>query len=264
MGARGVRMEKKSAIVIGATGLTGSHLVKWLCESDEYMFVHVISRKPLSFEHTKLEVKVKDFNEIEENDIDVAHDFFCCLGTTMKQAGSKETFEKVDLTYPVQFASMAKNKGIGHFLVISAMGANVNSNIYYNRVKGEMEKQLTDLKLPHLSILRPSLLTGNRKESRLGERVGAGAMRVLNHLMVGPLQKYRSIESKQVAFAMMQKALFGAKKPISIYLSNEIAKVKPFVKKEEPPISRDQLFDWEKREGIFVVEESEESKSQNS
>jgi len=255
-------MEKKSAIVIGATGLTGSHLVKWLCEGDEYTVVHVISRKPLSYEHPKLEVKVKDFNEIEEKDIEVAYDFFCCLGTTMKKAGSKEAFEQVDLTYPVQIACMAKNKGISHFLVISAMGANANSSLYYNRVKGEMEEQLKELKLPQLSIFRPSLLTGDRKEFRLGERIGEGAMQVLNPLMVGPLQKYRSIEAKQVAFAMMQKALYGHKKPLSIYLSNEIAKVIPLPKKEEPSIPREQLFDWEKREGIFVMDEPEETKSE--
>lgn len=250
-------MEKRSAIVIGATGLTGSHLVKWLCDSDEYTVVHVISRKKLIFEHPKLEVKIKDFNEIEESDIEVAHDFFCCLGTTMKTAGSKAAFEQVDLTYPVQMASMAKNRGIGHFLVISAMGASSNSRIYYNRVKGEMEQQLIDLKLPRLSIFRPSLLTGNRKEFRLGERIGEGAMQVLNPLLIGPFEKYRSIESKQVAFSMMQKALYGSKKNVAIYMSNEIAKVKPIMKKEEPPIPRDQLFDWEKREETFVENENE-------
>lgn len=254
-------MEKKSAIVIGATGLTGSHLVKWLCESDEYIVVHVISRKPLTFEHPKLEVKVMNFEEIEESNIEVAHEFFCCLGTTMKTAGSKEVFEKVDLTYPVQLACMAKNRGIGHFLVISTMGANSNSKVYYNRVKGEMEQQLIDLKLQQLSIFRPSLLTGDRNEFRLGERVGEVAMRVLNPLLVGPFKKYRSIESKQVAFAMMQKALYGLNKPVSIYMSNELAEVKAIVNKEEPSIPRDQLFDWEKREDIFIDLESDETKS---
>lgn len=258
-------MDKKSALVIGATGLTGSHLVKWLCESREYTVVHVISRNKLTFEHPKLEMKIKEFHTIEESDIDVAHDFFCCLGTTIKTAGSKEAFEQVDLTYPVQMASMAKKRGFVHFLVISAMGANSNSNIYYNRVKGEMEQQLIDLKLPRLSIFRPSLLTGERKEFRLGERIGEGVMQVLNPLMVGPLQKYRSIEAKQVAFAMMQKALYGPLKRVSVYNSDTIAKVKPLVKREEPPIPREQLFDWEKREGIFVENEDEisEAKSVN-
>ena len=92
-------LEKRSAIVIGATGLTGSHLVKWLCESEAYIAVHVIARKALSYEHPKLDVLVKDFDTIEENDLEVAHDFFCCLGTTIKTAGSKEAFEKVDLTH---------------------------------------------------------------------------------------------------------------------------------------------------------------------
>lgn len=248
-------LEKRSAIVIGATGLTGSHLVKWLCESEAYIAVHVIARKALSYEHPKLDVLVKDFDTIEENDLEVAHDFFCCLGTTIKTAGSKEAFEKVDLTYPVQLACMAKNKGVSHFLVISAMGANPNSTVYYNRVKGEMEKQLIDLKLKKLSIFRPSLLTGDRKEFRLGERIGESVMQIVNPLLFGPLKKYRSIESQQVAFAMMQKAIFGNNKPVSIYQSDEIAAVKAILPKEEKPIPREQLFNWEKREGVFVEED---------
>lgn len=248
-------LEKRSAIVIGATGLTGSHLVKWLCESEAYIAVHVIARKALSYEHPKLDVLVKDFDTIEENDLEVAHDFFCCLGTTIKTAGSKEAFEKVDLTYPVQLACMAKNKGVSHFLVISAMGANPNSTVYYNRVKGEMEKQLIDLKLKKLSIFRPSLLTGDRKEFRLGERIGESVMQIVNPLLVGPLKKYRSIESQQVAFAMMQKAILGNNKSVSIYQSDEIAAVKAVLPKEEKPIPREQLFNWEKREGVFVEED---------
>lgn len=248
-------LEKRSAIVIGATGLTGGHLVKWLCESEAYIAVHVIARKALSYEHPKLDVLVKDFDTIEENDIEVAHDFFCCLGTTIKTAGSKEVFEKVDLTYPVQLACMAKNKGVSHFLVISAMGANPNSTVYYNRVKGEMEKQLNDLHLKKLSIFRPSLLTGDRKEFRLGERIGESVMQIVNPLLFGPLKKYRSIESRQVAFAMMQKALFGDNKPLSIYPSDEIATVKAVLPKEEKSIPREQLFNWEKRESVFVEDD---------
>ncbi|MET0785307.1 MAG: NAD(P)H-binding protein [Paenisporosarcina sp.] len=249
-------MEKRSAIVIGATGLTGNHLVKWLCESEAYIAVHVIARKRLSYEHPKLDVLIKNFDDIEESDIEVAYDFFCCLGTTIKTAGSKEEFEKVDLTYPVQFASMAKNRGVSHFLVISAMGANPNSNVYYNRVKGEMEKQLIDLKLKKLSIFRPSLLTGDRKEFRIGERVGESIMQIVNPLLIGSLKKYRSIASQQVAFAMMQKALSGKNKEVSIYQSDEIASLKAALPKEEAPIPRDQLFNWEKREGLFVEDES--------
>jgi uncharacterized protein YbjT (DUF2867 family) len=250
-----IELEKRSAIVVGATGLTGSHLVKWLCESEAYIAVYVIARKALSYEHPKLDVLIKDYDHIEEDDIEVAHDFFCCLGTTIKTAGSKEGFEKVDLAYPVQLASMAKKKGISHFLVISAMGANPNSKVYYNRVKGEMEKQLTDLHLKKLSIFRPSLLTGNRKEFRLGERIGESVMQIINPLLIGPLKKYRSIASQQVAFAMMQKALFSNNKAVSIYQSDDIATVKDVLPKVEAPIPRDQLFNWENREDLFVEDE---------
>ncbi|MDX1807556.1 MAG: oxidoreductase, partial [Paenisporosarcina sp.] len=212
-------------------------------------------RKALSYEHPKLDVLVKDFDTIEEKDIEVVHDFFCCLGTTIKTAGSKEVFEKVDLTYPVQLACMAKNRGVSHFLVISAMGANPNSSVYYNRVKGEMEKQLIELNLKKLSIFRPSLLTGDRKEFRLGERIGGKVMQVVNPILIGPLKKYRSIASQQVAFAMMQKALTRKATSVNIYRSDEIAAVKAFVPKVEAPIPREKLFNWEKHEDLFVEDD---------
>jgi len=145
-------MGMRAAIVVGATGLTGSSLVEQLCENDEYVSVTVIARRKPTFKHPKLEVKICDFDRLEEQDIAFAHELYCCLGTTIKKAGSRKVFEKVDFEYPLAIASLAKKRGIPHFLVITAMGAKESSPFYYNRVKGKLEHDLMELGLQQLSI----------------------------------------------------------------------------------------------------------------
>ncbi|WP_342471353.1 NAD(P)H-binding protein [Metasolibacillus sp. FSL H7-0170] len=239
-------MGMRSAIVVGATGLVGSELVKQLCESDEYVAVTVIARRALNYSHPKLVVKVRAFEELAESDMEFAHEIFCCLGTTIKKAGSREVFEKIDVEYPVQIAALAKNRGIQHMLVISAMGANEKSFAYYNRVKGKMEKELIEIELPQLSIIRPSLLVGNRSEFRLGEKIGEAALAVLNPILIGPLKKYRSIAAKQVALAMMVIALQGKKLKVAIYPSNELAQMVMPEPEKELEIKREDVFNWDK------------------
>lgn len=216
-------MGMRSALVVGATGLVGSELVRLLCDSEEYAAVNVIARSPLDFQHKKLTVCVRAFDELYDDDLEFAHEIYCCLGTTRKKAGTREAFEKVDVEYPVQLAAMAKNRGIHHMIVISAMGANEKSLAYYNRVKGKMEKQLEAIDLPQLSIVRPSLLVGDRGEFRLGEKLGEYALNLFNPLLIGPLRRYRSIEASQVALAMMVIALYGKKAKLAIYPSDELA-----------------------------------------
>lgn len=240
------KMEMRSAIVVGGTGLVGLNLVKILCESKEYVSVTVIARRKLAFEHPKLTVKIRSFNQIEEKDIEFAHEIFCCLGTTIKKAGSREEFEKVDVEYPLQIASLAKKCGIMHFIIISAMGANEKSRIYYNRVKGKLEKELIALELPQVSIVRPSLLVGDRDEFRFGEKMGESVLKVLNPLLIGPLKKYRSIEATQLALAMKIIALVGEKSPVNIYHSAELSIMKLAEIQEEELVSRDGLFNWDK------------------
>ena len=250
------KMEMRSAIVVGGTGLVGSSLVKLLCESEEYVSVTVIARRKLEFEHPKLTVKIRNFNQLEEKDIEFAHEIFCCLGTTIKKAGTRAEFEKVDVEYPLQLASLAKKCGIMHFIIISAMGANEKSRVYYNQVKGKLEKELIALELPQVSIVRPSLLVGDRKEFRLGEKLGEWALKVLNPIFVGPLKKYRSIEAAQLALAMKVIALFGKKSPVMIYHSAQLANLKMPEAKDEEPISREELFNWEKyKEELTPVDE---------
>lgn len=219
-------MEKRAAMIAGASGLTGSQLVKFLCENETYEKVTIIVRNAISFSHPKLVTKVKNLNQVTKDDFVGVDDFFCCLGTTMKKAGSKEAFEQVDLIAPIQMGKFAQSQGAKHMLVISAMGANPESNVYYNRVKGAMEDKVSMLSLPHVSIFRPSLLTGNREEFRLGERFGEITMTLLKPAFLGPLKKYRSIEAKQVAFAMMKIALRTPSRTVAIYDSEAIAQIK--------------------------------------
>lgn len=247
-------MGMRAAIVVGATGLTGMSLVKQLCENEEYVSVMVIARRNLNFEHPKLEVKIRDFDKLEESDIEFAHELFCCLGTTIKKAGSREEFEKVDFEYPLMVASLAKKRGIPHMLVITAMGANEKSPFYYNRVKGKLEHDLKEIGLQRLSIIRPSLLIGDRDEFRFGERIGEVVLKGIKPFLVGPLERSRAIEASQVAKAMIVIALHGKIQPITIFSSQELAKL-DFPKVEEEVTSSEKLFNWEKRNLSDAVDE---------
>jgi len=245
-------MVRRTAIVVGATGFTGQYLVRQLCESEEYAAISVIARRDITYTHKKLDVKIRDFDKLEENDLEIADDLFCCLGTTMKKAKTKENFEKVDLEYPLQIASLAKKRGIPNFHVISAVGSNEKSPFFYSRVKGRMEQELIELNLPYLSIFRPSILTGNRGEFRLAERLSEGVFQLINPILVGPFKRMRSIEGKQLAFAMYHYAVHGRKNKLNLYKSIDILNVKLIVVNEETPIPREELFNWEKRKDIFV------------
>lgn len=236
----------RSAIVVGATGLVGSHLIELLCESDEYVSVTAIARRNIDYKHPKLVVKIREFDHLTESHLEFAHEVFCCLGTTIKKAGSKEEFEKVDVEYPLRVAALAKNRGIPHFIVISAMGANEKSVAYYNRVKGKLEKELEELEFDRLSIVRPSLLVGDRKEFRLGEKMGEVALKIANPLLVGGMKKFRSIEASQVARAMMVIALYGKNEKVAVYESGELATMSMPIPDEELEPSREQMFNWDK------------------
>ncbi|MEO4053948.1 NAD(P)H-binding protein [Solibacillus sp. CAU 1738] len=240
-------MKMRSAVVVGATGLVGSALVKLLCESEEYVAVTVLARKKLDFKHEKLIVRVREFDELAEKDMEFAHEIFCCLGTTIKKVGSREIFEKVDVEYPVRIGAMAKNRGVQHMIVISAMGASEKSFAYYNRVKGKLEKELIELDLPQLSIVRPTLLVGKRNEFRLGEKIGELAFTLVNPLLLGPLKRYRSIQADQVALAMKIIALHGKKDKVAIYSSKELADMQMPVQEDKEEIESERYFDWNKR-----------------
>lgn len=245
----------RSALIVGATGLVGSHLVKLLCDNPNYISVTALVRNELPFEHRKLTVKQVNFDCLSEAEVQFVDDVFCCLGTTKKKAGTREQFEKVDVEYPLRIAALAKNASVSHFIVISAMGASEKSFAYYNRVKGKLEQQLEALHFPRLSIVRPSLLIGKRDELRIGEKFGQVVMKVVNPLLMGPFKQYRSIKAEQVAVAMLAIALQPKASGMSIYFSHELAEMKlPSNSVEE----KDNIFDWRKLSGDDIKPLDEE------
>lgn len=195
----------KTALVAGATGLVGRQLVDQLLQSDYYSEIRVLVRKPTEKKHPKLAEVLYDFNQPDAQQVQ-GDDVFCCLGTTMKKAGSKEAFTRVDHNYPLQIARAAKQNGAAQYLIVTAMGADPDSSFFYNRVKGNVEDDLKKVGFAALHIFRPSLLLGNREEKRLGEKIGETVMRIFNPVMVGPLKKYRAIDAAKVAQAMLVAA----------------------------------------------------------
>lgn len=189
----------KTAIVLGATGLIGKKVTEHLLKNDNYSTVIILVRKPLNINHPKLKQHIFNYDAID-NTLLKGDDLFCCLGTTIKTAGSKEAFRKVDLDYVVNVAKASKGNGINHFAVISAMGANKNSTVFYNQIKGEMEESIKAIGFNSTYIIRPSLLLGDRKEFRFGELIGKFFMITLSFLIP---KKYRAIYDVQVAIAMI-------------------------------------------------------------
>jgi uncharacterized protein YbjT (DUF2867 family) len=213
---------KKTALVLGATGLIGKELVKVLYESDQYEKIKLLVRRPIELESKVCEEHIVDFKDLHKyHDLFHVSDVFCCLGTTIKKAKTKEAFRKVDYEYPVESANLAKENGAEKFLIVSSMGADPKSLFFYSRVKGDLEATLNSLNLPSLHIFRPSLLLGERSEFRFGEKIAEKASGVINKLMVGPLRPYRGIQARKVAAAMAFVAQSN-KKGNNIYLSHEM------------------------------------------
>lgn len=204
-------MNGRTALVAGATGLIGGHLVKLLVADPAYEKVVVLARRRLeNIASPKLQTIIADFDALDAALSGIAvDDAFCALGTTIKVAGSQEAFRKVDHDYIAAFARAAKAAGARRFLLVSAMGADANSSIFYSRVKGETERAIRSIGFESLHIFRPGLLLGERREKRTGEEIGAALTPFLNPLMLGPLRAYRSIKSETVARAMAGAALSG-------------------------------------------------------
>lgn len=197
----------RTALVAGASGLVGGHLLRLLLADGAYARVVTLARRELTVRHPKLEQRVVDFGTLDAfSDIPRADDVFCCLGTTIKQAGSREAFRKVDHDYVLALARTGLRAGALQFLLVSALGADPASRIFYSRVKGEVEAAVRQLPYPAIQIFRPSFLMGERAEVRLAERVGIPLARALAPLLVGPLRCYRPIHAADVARAMVQIA----------------------------------------------------------
>lgn len=192
-------MTKKTALIIGASGLIGKRLVQQLLQDKRYEKVTALVRKPLDIKHDKLVQTRYDF-DWPNADLAIGEELFCCLGTTIKKAGSQTAFRKVDYDYIVETAKIALANGTKKIAVISSMGADKDASIFYNKIKGETEEALQKLNYEACYILRPSLLMGARDELRMGELVGKLVMTAFSFAIP---KKYKGIEAKQVAKAMI-------------------------------------------------------------
>lgn len=216
------KLKPKVALIVGASGLVGHHLILQLLASENYSQVIALVRKPLDIKHNKLIQKQVDFNNL-------AHDLtqltgpskvqkklacndsylpkidhvFCTLGSTIKKAGSKSAFKQVDYLYPLQIAEHFYQQDSSLFCIVTAMAANESSTIFYNQVKGQLESALCSIGYQHLGIFRPSMLSGQRNEFRLGEQVGALLMNALAFIIP---KRYRVIKANKVANAMLAYA----------------------------------------------------------
>jgi uncharacterized protein YbjT (DUF2867 family) len=214
------------ALLAGASGLVGSRCLKRLLDEPAYARVITLSRRPLPHDDARLEQHVVEFDRLGRVEFEFprATDVFCCLGTTMKQAGSEAAFRQVDFTYVVSLASLALGAGAKQFLLVSALGASPKSRIFYNRVKGETETAVAALPFVARQMFRPSILLGERRERRTAESLGARVMQGTAFAMVGPLRKYRPIAAATVAEAMVRVALRGPR-GVNVYESDEIERL---------------------------------------
>ena len=202
-----------TALLLGATGLVGRHTLARLAGDDRWSRVVTLDRRPVARASARHEPHIVDFDRL--GDVDEAlfacDDLFCALGTTIKQAGSQAAFRHVDLEIPVGVATRARAAGAGQMLLVSSMGADASSRIFYNRVKGEAETAIATIGFEALQVLHPSLLTGDRDEARLGETVGEAVLGFLGPVLVGPLKTLRPTAADDVAAAMV--ALAAARRP---------------------------------------------------
>jgi len=213
----------KTALIAGATGLVGGHLLDLLMDDDHYSTVKILTRRSLGGSEGKLkEIIIEDFGKLDQNTEALqADDYFCCLGTTMKKAGSKEAFKKVDFEYPVNLAAIARENNAKSFHLISAMGADAGSLIFYNKVKGETEDAIQAMKLESAYIYRPSFIAGERAEKRAAEKAALWFADKFDFIFSGPLKKYAAVHAKTIANAMLKNAKSGRDK-FRIIQSDEI------------------------------------------
>ncbi len=214
--------QHKTAIIAGATGLTGSHLLNYLIENHDIDKIRVIGRRKPESSSSKIEFLSTDFSDETTLKNFMKGDLcFCCLGTTIKKAGSKENFKKIDLEIPVLLAQIAHDNKVSAFGVVSSIGAKASSSNFYLRVKGQMEKEILQIPFKNTIIARPSMLLGKRHEFRFGEEAGKFFMKALSFAFMGSLKKYRAIEAETVAQALLVLALENPTNK-KIFESNEL------------------------------------------
>lgn len=209
-------------MIIGATGLVGKQLLRMLLIDRKYEKIKVFTRRSVEIENKKLQEFIVDFNEIDSWKKDIKGDIlFSCLGTTIKKAGSKENQYKVDYTYQFEVAKAAAENGTGQLVLISSLGANSKSSIFYSRIKGELDESVKKLPFERVSIFRPSALVGNRQEERAGEKTMIKVTRIF--VKIFPfLKKYKPIDATIVAAAMVNVVERQDGEKYTIYNNTEL------------------------------------------
>jgi uncharacterized protein YbjT (DUF2867 family) len=209
------------ALLAGATGLVGRELLPLLLDDSEIAEVLVVSRRPVATPHPKLEQGIIAFDQLHNFVLPPVDDFYCCLGTTIRRAGSREAFREVDLVYPVTIARMALAAGATRCFFVSAMGADPQSRVFYNRIKGELERELMRLELRTVYAFRPSLLAGRREEFRAGERLALAFARPLSLLLPPKLRPVAAADVARAMHACGRRTAIGR----FVILSDEIRRI---------------------------------------
>ncbi len=216
---------KKTAIILGASGLTGSIILQKLIADDRYKTIKLFSRSKIEGLPNKVTQFIGDLLKLEQFKSDFnADEVYCCIGTTAKKTPNESLYKQIDYGIPVAAAKLSKENNISTFLVISAMGANAKSAVFYNRIKGEMEQAVLQQNLKHTYILRPSLIGGERKEHRFLEKMALNIFKILQPLLIGKLKNYSIINAKTIAQAMINLANKKYSSDSVIY-SNDIKKL---------------------------------------
>ncbi len=198
----------KTAIVLGATGLTGGLLTELLIENPEFSTIKIFTRSATNFKHEKVKEFICDLLDQTTFKEDFTGDVvFCCVGTTKAKTPDKEKYRAIDHGIPVHTARLAKEQGIENYVVISSMGSSATSPFFYSRVKGEMERDILAVAVPNTFILKPAFINGPREEDRKVENIMKTIMSVVDSLLLGPLKKWRSTQASEIARAMAQLSL---------------------------------------------------------
>ena len=214
----------KTALVFGSSGLVGGHLLSQLIENDDYNKIKIFVRSEPEINDPKVEIIKTDFNNLENHKEDIkGDDCFFCIGTTKQNSPDKSEYRRVELEVPKQIAQIAKSNSLNSFVFVSSGYADPKSSGDYLKFKGEVEEELKRLNFPKLGIMRPSFLLGDRKEKRVGEKIGIFVFKLLSPLFLGPLKKMKPIHSATVAKAMI--AITQNDSSQTIFESNEISEI---------------------------------------
>ena len=217
----------KKALIFGSSGLVGSNLVKIILQNEKYDHIKLFVRSETENKSKKLEIIKTDFNNLEKHkDSIVGDDCFFCIGTTRKNTPDKNEYIRTEYNIPVEIGKIAKSNSVNNFIYVSSLGANPNASGLYLKNKGQAEQDLINLNFPRLAIIRPSILLGNRKENRIGEKIGIFVMKLLLPLFLGKLKKYKPIKVENVAKAMANIAQNDYQK--TIFESDQLVKIAKF------------------------------------